>query len=145
LPAGRRGVDRERMHPGPRATVLAAYNSRSRVTRGDDGVIRLFWGMMSVAMNGTEFLDFAGLVAEAAGREMRCGELARGSYGRVVRCSMGQIKLSHDNLTLWFSPGEFEEFCRLVAGARRRLADCAPAPRLGMPWGPREEGFFGRN
>jgi hypothetical protein len=133
------------MHPGPRATVLAAYNSRSRVTRGDDGVIRLCWGMMSVAMDGAEFLDFAGLVAEATGREMRCGELSRSSYGRVVRCSMGQIKLSHGNLTLWFSPGEFEEFCRLVAGARRRLADCAPAPRLGMPWGPRGEGFFGLN
>ncbi len=133
------------MHPGPRATVLAAYNSRSRVTRRDDGVIRLFWGMMSVAMNGAEFLDFAGLVVEAAGCGVRCGELARGSHGRVVRCSMGQIKLSHDNLTLWFSPEEFEEFCRLVVGARRRLADSAPAPRLGSPWTPREEGFFGLN
>jgi hypothetical protein len=136
---------RERMNPGPRATVLAAYNSRSRVTRGDDGIIRLCWEMMSVAMDGAEFLDFAGLVAEAAGRETRCGELARGSRGRVVRCSMGQIKLSHGNLTLWFSPGAFEEFCRLVAGARRALADCAPAPLLGKPWVPCEETFFGLN
>jgi len=101
--------------------------------------------MMSVAMDGAEFLDFAGLVAEAAGRETRYGELARGSYGWVLRCSMGQIKLSHGNLILWFSPEEFEEFCRLIAGARRRLADCAPAPRLGRPWGPREEGYFGLN
>jgi hypothetical protein len=138
-------MDRERMHPGPRATVLAAYNSRSRVTRGDDGVIRLFWGMMSVGMDGAEFLDFAGLVAEAARCRLRCGELARGSHGRVVRCSMGQIKLSHGSLTLWFSPEEFGEFCQLVAGARRRLADSAPAPRLGSPWVPREEGFFGLN
>ena len=126
----------------PRATVLAAYNSRSRVTRGDDGVIRLFWGMMSLAMDEAEFLGFAGMVAEAAGRGMRCGELARGSYGRVVRCSMGQIKLSHGSLTLWFPP---EEFCRLVVEARRRLADCVPAPRLGVPWTPREEEFFGPN
>ena len=125
--------------------MLAAYNSRSRVTREDDGVIRLCWRMMSVAMDGAEFLDFAGLVAEAAGRETRYGELARGSYGRVLRCSMGQIKLSHGNPILWFSPEEFEEFCRLIAGARRRLADCAPAPRLGRPWGPREEGYFGLN
>jgi hypothetical protein len=133
------------MRPGPRVTVLAAYNSRSRVTRGDDGVIRLFWGMMSVGMNEGEFLDLAGLVVEAAGCEVRCGELARGSCGRVVRCSMGQIKLSHGSLILWFSPEEFEEFCRLVVGARQRLADCAPAPRLGLPWAPREEGFFGHN
>ena len=125
--------------------MLAAYTSRSRVTREDDGVIRLCWGMMSVAMDGAEFLDFAGLVAEAAGRETKYGELARGSYGRVLRCSMGQIKLSHGNLILWFSPEEFEEFCRIIAGARRRLADCAPAPRLGRPWEPREEGYFGLN
>jgi hypothetical protein len=125
--------------------VLAAYNSRSRVTRGDDGIIWLCWEMMSVAMDGAEFLDFAALVAEAAGRETTCGELVRGSRGRVVRCSMGQIKLSHGNLALWFSPGEFEEFCRLVAGARRGLADCAPAPSLGRPWVVREEGFFGLN
>jgi hypothetical protein len=133
------------MNAEPRSTVLAAYNSRSRVTRGDDGVIRLCWEMMSLAMDGAEFLDFARLVAEAAGRETRCGELARGSRGRVVRCSMGQIKLSHGNLTLWFSPGEFEEFCRLVAGARRGLADCAPAPRLGKPWIPSGEELFGPN
>jgi hypothetical protein len=63
----------------------------------------------------------------------------------VVRSSMGQISLSHGNLTLWFSPEEFEEFHRLVVGARRRLADSAPAPRMGLPWAPREEGFFGRN
>ena len=125
--------------------MLAAYNSRSRVTRGDDGIIRLCWEQMSLAMDGAEFLDFAGLVAEASGRETRCGELARSSRGRVVRCSMGQIKLSHGNLTLWFPPGEFEEFCRLVAGARQVLADCAPEPRLGRPWIPREEVFFGLN
>ena len=136
-------MNREQMTP--RATVLAAYNSRSRVTRGDDGAIRLFWGMMSLAMDGAEFLGFAGMVAEAAGCAVRCGELARGSCGRVALCSMGQIKLSHGSLTLWFSPEEFEAFCRLVVGARRRLADCAPAPSLGLPWAPREEGFFGPN
>jgi hypothetical protein len=133
------------MHPGLRATVLAAYNSRSRVTRGDDGAIRLFWGMMSVEMNGAAFLDFVGLVVEAAERGVRCGELARGSRGRVIRCSMGQIMVSHGGLALWFSPEEFEEFHRLVVGARRRLADSAPAPRMGLPWAPREEGYFARN
>jgi hypothetical protein len=138
-------MDKERMRPGSRATVLAAYNSRSRVTRGDDGIIRLFWGMMSVGMDEAEFLGLAGLLVEAVGYGARCGELAHGSCGRVVRCSMGQIKLSHGSLTLWFSPEEFEEFCRLVVGARQRLADCAPLPRLGLPWVLREERFFGPN
>jgi hypothetical protein len=132
------------MHPGLRATVLAAYNSRSRVTREGDGDVRLYWGMISVGMKGLEFLDFADLV-ETARCAAGCGELARGPRGRAVRCSMGQISLSHDGLTLWFSPEEFDEFHRLVGGARRRLADCAPAPRLGLPWTPREEGFFGPN
>jgi hypothetical protein len=124
--------------------VLAAYNSRSRVTRGDDGAIRLFWGMMSVEMNGAEFLNFVGLVVEAAGCGVRCGELARGSHGRVIRCSMGQIMVSHGNLTLWFSPEEFEEIAGLAILARQKLADSAPAPRLGIPWEPREE-LFGPN
>ncbi len=49
---------------------------------------------------------------------------------------MGQIMLSHDNLTLWFSPEEFEEFYRLIATARQQLADAAPLPSLGTPWMP---------
>jgi hypothetical protein len=137
-------MDRERMRPGPLAIVLAAYNSRSRVVRGEDGAIRLFWGMMSVEMSPAAFLDFVGMVECAAMCGARCGELARGCRGRAVRCSMGQVMLSHEGLALWLSPEEFEELWRLVACARRRLADCAPTPRLGLPWAPRER-FFDPN
>ena len=48
--------------------------------------------------------------------------------------SDGQIMLSHGSLILWFSPEEFEEFCRLGATARQQLADAAPLPPLGLPW-----------
>lgn len=133
------------MHSGLRVTVLAAYNSRSRVTRERDGTVRIFWETLSVGMTQAEFLGFAGLLAEAAECTARCRELARGSWGRVARCSMGQVMLSHGSLTLWFTPEEFEEFHRLVAGARQRLADSAPMPRLGLPWAPLGEGFFGPN
>lgn len=53
---------------------------------------------------------------------------------------MGQIMLSHGSLTLWFSPEEFEEFCRLGTAARQQLADVAPLPPLGVPWKPSPQG-----
>src|SRR3954451_6559929 len=132
------------MNPGLRATVLAAYNSRSRITRERDGAIHLFWGMLSFRMTQAEFLGFVGLVVEAVGRVAKCGEVARGSCGRVARCPMGQIMLSYGSFTLWFSPEEFEEFHRLVARARQQLADSAPVPKLGLPWAP-SQGRFSPN
>ena len=117
-------------------TVLASYNSRSRIVRDREGAVHLFWGALSIRMTQSEFLGFAGLVTDAAGCAGRCGELATGSCGRAIRCSMGQIMLSYDNLTLWFSPEEFEEFYRLIATARQQLADVAPLPPLGAPWMP---------
>jgi hypothetical protein len=47
---------------------------------------------------------------------------------------MGQIMLSYRDFTLWFSPKEFEKFCRLTTAARRHLADVSPLPLLGVPW-----------
>jgi hypothetical protein len=126
------------MDSGLRETELAAYNSRSRVVRDGEGMIHLFWGALSVRMSQGEFLDFARLVAEAACRMARCGELACSSCGRVVRCSMGQISLSYGRLTLWFDPEEFDAFERLAATARQRLSDAAPLPPLGLPWRPRQ-------
>jgi hypothetical protein len=58
---------------------------------------------------------------------------------------MGQIMLSHDSLTLWFSPEEFEEFYRLVATARQQLADTAPLPPLGVRWTPSHQGLASLN
>lgn len=133
------------MGPGFRVTVLAAYNSRSGVRRDARGVIQIFWGMLSLRMTQAEFLGLVDLVSEAVGCAMRCGELARSSEGRVVCCSMGQIMLSHGELSLWFSPEEFEEFSGLVARARQRLADAEPLPRLGLPWNPSRRGFASLN
>ncbi len=124
------------MDSGLRATVLAAHSSRSRVTRDTDGTIHLCWQTLGVRMTQGEFVDLIGLVSSAAEGRVRCGELARCPYGRVARCSMGQISLSHGSVTLWFSPEEFDEFCRLVLEARRRLADAEPLPSLGLPWTP---------
>lgn len=119
--------------------VLAAYDVRRRVTRGGGGCIHLFWGSLSVEMSHDGFVDFARLVAEAAECPVRCGELARGCCGQVARCSMGQIMLRHDRLTLWLAPEEFEELHRLTARARQRLADAEPLPALGVRWTPRRE------
>ncbi len=127
------------------ATVLVSYNSRNRVVRDREGDIHLFWGALSIRMTQGEFLDFFGLVTDAAGRAARCGELATCPCGRAVRCPMGQIMLSHGSLTLWFSPEEFEEFYRLVATARQQLADAAPLPPLGAPWTPSHQGFASLN
>lgn len=124
------------MASGSRTRVLAAYDVRRRVTRGGDGTIHLFWGSLSVGMGQGEFVDFAGLLTEAVECAARCGELARGCSGRVFRCSMGQIMVSRGCLTLWFSPEEFEELCRLTIRARQRLADAEPLPTLGVPWTP---------
>jgi hypothetical protein len=129
------------MAPRSLTKVLAAYDVRRRITRGADGTIHLCWGPMSVGMGQGEFVDFAGLVTEAAECAARCGELARGCRGRVFRCSMGQIMLTHGTLTLWFSPEEFEELCRLAARARQRLADAEPLPALGVAWHPRHHPF----
>ena len=122
--------------------LLAAYNSRSRVARGRDGTIHLLWGTLGMRMTQGEFVSFVRLVTEAVVCPARCGELASGSCGRVARCSMGQIMLSYDRLTLWFSPEEFEEFCQLIIEARQRLADTEPPPTLGAPWTqPQGEAF----
>ncbi|MGH3088127.1 MAG: hypothetical protein ACRDSJ_12505 [Rubrobacteraceae bacterium] len=125
-------------------TVLAAYSSRSRVVLGDAGGIEVSWGALSVAMSGAEFAGFAEMLTDAAGCPVRCGELARCFCGRVSRCAMGEVSLSHNGLTLWFSPEEFEEFGRLVLAARRKLSDLAPLSPLGVPWEPGEE-FFTSN
>jgi len=122
------------MDSRPLATVLASYNSRSRVVRDREGHIHLFWEALSIRMTQGEFLGFAGLVTDAAGCAVRCGELATCPCGRAVRCSMGQIMVSHGSLTLWFSPEEFDEFYRLIVTARQHLADAAPLPQLGVSW-----------
>ncbi len=122
------------MDSGLSATVLASYNSRSRIVRDLEGSIHLFWKSLSIRMSQAEFLGLVGLVKDAAGCAARCGELAERPCGRAVRCSMGQIMLSHGSLTLWFSPEEFEEFCRLGTTARQQLAGVAPLPPLGLPW-----------
>lgn len=127
------------MNSGLRAAVLAAHNSRSRVTREGDGTIHLCWQALGVRMTQGEFVDVIGLVSCAAEGQVRCGELARRPCGQVTRCSMGQILLSHGGFTLWFSPEEFDEFSRLVVEAGRRLADAEPLPPLGLPWTPRRE------
>ena len=133
------------MDPKVLATVLVSYNSRARIVRDREGDIHIFWGALSIRMTQSEFLGFAGLVTDAAGCAVRCGELAVRCCGRAVRCSMGQIMLSHGNLTLWFSPEEFEDFYQLVATARQQLADAAPPSPLGVPWTPRHEGFVALN
>jgi hypothetical protein len=133
--------------PGPefKAAVLAAYSVRRRVVRGADGRVSLLWGSVGLRMSLAEFIDLAGVLSEAGRSPARHGELARGVHARVVRCSMGQVTLHHGELTLWFSPEEFEELSEMTLRARQRLADSAPAPRLGLSWAPREEGFFGPN
>jgi hypothetical protein len=47
---------------------------------------------------------------------------------------MGQIMLLYRDLTMWFSPKEFDELYRLTTVARRHLADVSPLPLLGVPW-----------
>ena len=128
-----------------KAAVLAAYSVRRRVVRSADGTVSVLWGSLGLKMSYAEFLDLAGVLEEAVRSLARYGEMARGVHARVVRCSMGQVTLHHGDLTLWFSPEEFEELANLTVRARRKLADSAPAPRLGLPWAPREEGFFGPN
>jgi len=128
-----------------RAAVLAAYSVRRRVARGADGTVSVLWGSLGLRMSLAEFLDLAGVLAESMRGSARYGEIVRGVHARVVRCSMGQVTLHHGDLTLWFSPEEFEEFANLTIRARQRLADSAPAPRLGLPWAPREREFFGPN
>ena len=128
-----------------KAAVLAAYSVRRRVVRGADGMVSVLWGSVGLRMSLGEFLDLAAVLSEATRNPARHGELARGDHARVVRCSMGQVTLHHGELTLWFSPEEFEEFANLTIRAQQKLADSAPAPRLGLPWAPREEGYFGPN
>ena len=128
-----------------KAAVLAAYSVRRRVVRGADGRVSVLWGSVGLGMSLGEFLDLAVVLSEAGRNPARHGELARGVHARVVRCSMGQVTLHHGELTLWFSPEEFEEFSGMALRARRRLADCAPAPRLGLSWVPRDERLFGPN
>lgn len=127
------------------ATVLASYNSRSRIVRDSEGNIRLFWGALSIKMSQGEFLGFVDLITDAAGCKARCGELATCPYGEAARCPMGQIMVSHGSLTLWFSPEEFEEFHQLVTTALKQLADAAPLPPLGVPWTPPHQRFASLN
>jgi hypothetical protein len=127
------------------AAVLAAYSVRRRVVRGADGRVSVLWGSLGLRISHAEFLDLAGVLAEAVRNPARYSEMARGAYARVVRCTMGQVTLHHGDLTLWFSPEEFEEFANLAVKARQKLADSAPAPRLGLPWRPQAEGFFRPN
>jgi hypothetical protein len=127
-----------------KTTVLAAYSVRRRVVRRTDGTVSVLWGSLGLGISYAEFLDLAGTLAKAMQNPARYGEMARGIHARVVRCSMGQVTLHHGDLTLWFSPEEFEELANLVLRARRKLADCAPVPRLGLPWMPRG-GFFDLN
>lgn len=124
--------------------MLAAYSVRRRVVRGADGVVSVLWGNVGLRVTHTEFVELAGVMEHAARTPVRFGELARGVRARVVRCSMGQVTLHHANLTLWFSPEEFEDLSALVARARQKLADAAPPPRLGRPWKP-EGALFGLN
>jgi hypothetical protein len=131
--------------PKVRAVVLAAYSVRRRVVRGADGTVSVLWGSLGLRMSYAEFLDLAEVLAEAMQSPARYGEMARGVHARVVRCSMGQVTLHHGELTLWSSPEEFEELANLILRARRQLGDSVPAPRLGLPWAPRGEGFFGPN
>jgi len=130
--------------PEFKAAVLAGYSVRRRVVRGADGVVSLLWGSVGLKISHAEFLDLAGVLAQAVRSPARYGELAQGAHARVVRCSMGQVTLHHGDLTLWFSPEEFEDLANLAIRARQKLADSAPAPRLGIPWEPRE-GCFGPN
>ena len=127
-----------------KATVLAAYSVRRRVVRGADGTVSVLWGSLGLRISHAEFLDLAGVLAGAMQNPARYGEMARGIHARVVRCSMGQVTLHHGDLTLWFSPEEFEELANLTIRARQKLADSAPVPRLGLPWRPRG-GFFDLN
>ena len=99
---------------------------------------------MVLRVSHAEFLDLAGVFSDAMQSAARYGELARGIRARVVRCSMGQITLHYGDLTLWFSPEEFEDLARLVIHARRKLADAPPPPPLGLPWKP-EGTLFGPN
>jgi hypothetical protein len=126
---------------GVKAAVLAAYSVRRRVVRGSEGVVSVLWGSLGLRMSHAEFLDLAEVLAGAARNPARYGELARGDHARVVRCTMGQVTLHRGDLTLWFSPEEFEELASLTTLARQKLADSAPAPRLGLPWTPRERYF----
>src|SRR5918912_2999173 len=129
----------------PLTTVLASYNSRSRIVRDREGSIHLFWGTLSIRMTQREFVGFVGLVKDAMGCASRCGELATSSCGRAIRCPMGQIMLSHNALSLWFSPEEFEEFHRLTTTAQQQLADAAPLPSVGAPWTPLHQGCVSLN
>jgi hypothetical protein len=128
-----------------KAAVLAAYSVRRRVVLGADGMVSLLWGSVGLRMSLAEFIDLAWVLVEAVRNPARHGELARGVHARVVRCSMGQVTVHHGELTLWFSPEEFEELAGMTLRARQRLADRAPAPPLGLSWVPREEGYFGPN
>lgn len=127
-----------------KAGVLAAYSVRRRVVRTADGSVSILWGNLGVRVDYAEFLDLAEVLEEAGHSPSRFGELARGIYARVVRCTMGQVTLHQRDLTLWFSPDEFEDLASLVVRARQKLADAAPPPPLGLSWRPEGE-MFGAN
>ena len=128
-----------------REIVLASYSSRSRVTRDGEGTIHLLWKSLGLRMNQGEFMELAATMSEAHRCPVRCGELARGCHGQAFRCPMGQVMLSHDRLTLWFSPEEFEQCCTLVDMARKQLADAESLPALGKPFTPPRQSFLSPN
>ncbi len=128
-----------------REIVLASYSSRSRVTRDGEGTIHLLWKSLGLRMNQGEFMELAATMSEAHRCPVRCGELARGCHGQAFRCPMGQVMLSHDRITLWFSPEEFEQCCTLVDTARKQLADAESLPALGKPFTPPRQSFLSPN
>ncbi|MEW6635238.1 MAG: hypothetical protein AB1425_00330 [Actinomycetota bacterium] len=130
--------------PGIEAMVLCAYSVRHRAVRGADGRVSLLWGSLGIRLPLGDFVDLARMMEAAGKSAARYGELARGARARVVRCSMGQVALHQGDLTLWFTPEEFEDFRRLILEARSRLADSAPMPRFGVRWEP-EGGYFAAN
>ena len=121
------------LNSGLRAVVLAAYSSRNRVMRDKGGRVHVSWGPVTVKVDQRQFLEIVELLQEACEQPLWRGELARGSGVRVVKCAMGQVMLVHESFTLWFSPEQFEDFCKLAVRALHRLQDSEPVPALGIP------------
>src|SRR5215213_2906258 len=86
---------------GFKAAVLAGYSVRRRVVRGADGMVSVLWGSLGLRMSHAEFVDFAGVLAEAVQNPGRYGGRGRGGRARVVRCSVGQVTLQDGGLTVW--------------------------------------------
>lgn len=118
--------------------MFASYNSRNCVRSGESGRVVLAWEMMSVEMSISEFVGFAGMLAEAEGSRVRSGELSRCGCGKVFRRAMGQYEVVYRALTLWFTAEEYEEFRGLIRAARGRLADTVTPSPFGVAWVPED-------